>query len=113
MNNNAEEDRSIQRMLPVLEKELAILKADPEIAAMHDHCVRMHRAKIQELREKPDYSDFYSDLTGSRLEKLSRMHSHFGANVFLSGPDMIPDDVAERDPNDAFFFTVEKGETTH
>lgn len=113
MNNNAAEEQSITRMLTALEKELAALRADPEIAAMHDHCVRMHRAKIAKLRGTSDYGGFYADLTGPRLEKLSRMHMHFGANVFLSGPDVIPDDIVARDPDDTFFFTVEKGETTH
>lgn len=113
MNNNAEEDHSIQRTLPALEKELAALKSDPDIVAMHDHCVKMHSAKIEELRATSNYADFYADLTGERLEKLSRMHPHFGANVFLSGPEVIPEEIVDRDPDEQFFFTVEKGETTH
>ncbi len=113
MNNNAEEDHSITRMLPVLEAELAKLKSDPEIAALHDHCVAMHRAKIDELRATSNYADFYAELTGPRLEKLSRMHLHFGANVFLSGPEVIPEEIVDRDPDEQFFFTVEKGETAH
>jgi hypothetical protein len=42
------------------------------------------------------------------------MHPYFGANVFLAGPEVIPDWVVERDdlPED-FFFTVEKQETAH
>ena len=34
-----------------------------------------------------------NDLTGNRMERLSRMHHHFGANVFLAGPDVVPDDA--------------------
>jgi hypothetical protein len=47
------------------------------------------------------------------MEKLSRMHRHFGANVFLSGPECVPDEVLEKDVDEEFFFTVERGETAH
>lgn len=113
MNNNAEEDHSIRRMLPALRTELDRLMADPEIAAAHAHSVAMHRAKIDELRKRPDYASFYADLTGPRLERLSRLHAHFGANVFLAGPEVIPDEIAERDPEEDFFFTVDRTETSH
>lgn len=113
MNNNAEQDHSIQRMLPALKAEYDKLLADTEIAGRQAHCVRMHRAKIEELRATPNYADFYADLTGSRLERLSRLHGHFGANVFLAGPSVIPDEVVSREPGEDFFFTVEKGETAH
>ena len=113
MNNNAERETSIQRMIPRLEAELARLMADPEIAAAHRACVAAHRAKIDALRATETYAAFYADLTGPRLEKLSRMHTHFGANVFLQGPDCIPDEVLARSPGERFFFTVDPGETSH
>ena len=113
MNNNAEKDSSIQRMIPKLRVELEKLIADPEIAAIHHEAVKRHRAKIDELRATEKYTEFYKDLTGDRLKKLARLHSHFGSNVFLSGPDVIPVEVIEQDPDSDFFFTVEKGETIH
>lgn len=113
MNHNVEEDLSIQRMLPAAKAEFDRLMADPEIAGMHDRCVAMHRDKIAELRAAPNNAKFYADLTGPRLDKLSRLLSHFGSNVFLAGPEAIPDEVVDRDPDDEFFFTVEKTKTTH
>lgn len=113
MNNNFEEERSIQRMIPKLQEEYDRLMADPEIRAQHDACVKAHRDKIAELRATENYSKFYADLTGSRMEKLSRMHRHFGANVFLTGPECVPEDILARDPHEEFFFTVERGETAH
>jgi len=113
MNNNAEEDTSIQRMIPRVEKELARFMEDDEIAAMHAHCVKAHRAKIDALRQTQNYANFYQDLIGPRMRKLAHMHTHFGSNVFLSGPDCVPDEIVARDPDDTFFFTVERGETQH
>ena len=54
-NDAAFEDRSIQRYLPALEAALAELKFDPEIAALHADCVRLHRVKRDELLAHPSY----------------------------------------------------------
>ena len=113
MNNNATEDRSIQRMIPALRAEMDRLLADPEIAEAHAFCVDKHRAKIDALKATENYAKFFGDLTGERMETLSRMHHVFGANVFLAGPDVIPDEVVQKDPPEGFFFTVEKQETAH
>jgi len=113
MNHNADEDRSILRMLPALQAERARLMADPEIAAAQAACVAAHRARIAELRARPDYAALYDDLTGARLERLSRLLGHFGANVFLAGPDCIPDEVVQMAPAPDFFFTVPESETRH
>lgn len=111
MNHNAEEETSIQRMILILQVEYDKLMADPEIAAIHHEAVKRHRAKIDELWATEKYTAFYKDLTGERLKKLSRKHSYFGSNVFLSTPDVIPDEVVAKDLDSDFFFTVEKGET--
>ena len=114
MNNNAEQDLSIQSRLPMMQAELARMMADPEIAAAHDGAVAAHRAKIDALRKTETYAKFHAELTGPRLEKLSRLHHHFGSNVFLSGPEVVPDDVLEQEPGADWFFTVElSGETAH
>lgn len=113
MNNNFEEDLSIQKRLPMMRAELKKLLSDPEIRAAHEHAVAMHRAKINDLKATEKYSAFYAELTGPRLEKLSRLHVHFGSAVFLTGPDCVPPEVVARDPQDEFFFTVEATETNH
>ncbi|MCK0151190.1 glycosyltransferase family 2 protein [Marivita sp. S6314] len=114
MNNNAEEELSIQTRLPMMREELARLMADPEIAQAHHAAVAAHRAKIDALRATETYANFFAELTGARLEKLSRLHSHFGSNVFLSGPEVVPDEVLDRDTDEDWFFTVElTGETAH
>ncbi len=114
MNNNADEDHSIQRRLPMMQAELTRLLADPEIAAAHESAVTKHRAKIAALRALPDYAQFYKVLTSRRQQALSRLHSHFGANVFLSGPTVIPDEILTRDPDGDWFFTVEReSDTAH
>ncbi|MBR9842519.1 MAG: glycosyltransferase family 2 protein [Rhodobacteraceae bacterium] len=113
MNNNATEDTSIQRMIPMLREEMDRLMADPEIAEAHAYCVDKHRAKIDALKATENYAKFYDDLTGERMETLARIHHVFGANVFLAGPDVIPDDVVQKDPPEGFFFTVEKQKTVH
>ncbi|MCK0166327.1 glycosyltransferase family 2 protein [Jannaschia sp. S6380] len=114
MNNNAVRDRSIQRMLPALEAELARLKALPGVAAQHDACCAAHRTKIAELRGAGAFAKFYDEITGPRMDRLSRMHAHFGSNVFLAGPDAVPDEVVAAEHPEDFFFTVEDvGETRH
>lgn len=114
MNNNAEEDLSIQKRLPMMRDALARLMADPEIADAHQAAVAAHRAKIDALRSTENYAKFHAELTGRRLEKLSRLHAHFGSNVFLSGPQVVPDEVLFREPDEDWFFTVEPtDETAH
>ncbi|MDK3016255.1 glycosyltransferase family 2 protein [Pseudodonghicola flavimaris] len=54
-NDPAWQDLSIRRYLPDLQTALADLKADPEIAALHDRAVALHRAKRDELLARPAY----------------------------------------------------------
>lgn len=113
MNNNAEANTQIHRSLPAAKAEFARLMGDPDIRAAHGHAVKRHREKIDALRATENYSKFYTELTGERMQRMSKMHAHFGANVFLSGPEVVPDEVVMQDQPDDFFFTVEKGETAH
>ncbi|MFN6924046.1 MAG: glycosyltransferase family 2 protein [Tabrizicola sp.] len=106
MNNNAEQDRSIMRMLPGLQDEMSRLLSDAEIRAAHEGCIAAHRARIAELRQAEDYARFYDEITGERMQRLSRMHRHFGTNVFLAGPGVIPDELVFQDHPDSFFFNV-------
>lgn len=61
-NDPAYEDRSILRYLPALTEALAALKADPEIAALHDACCTAHRARAKALRAQPEYEQMAAHL---------------------------------------------------
>ncbi len=106
MNFNVEEDRSIQRMIPATRAEFDRLMALPGVAERHAACIAAHREKIAKLCDRPDQAEFHAQLTSERLRRLSRLHGHFGANVYLAGPDCVPDAVAFCDPAPDFFFTV-------
>ncbi len=60
-NDPAYEDRSILRHLPALKAEMERLK-DPEITALHDECVRLHRAKRDALMDQPAYQAMRAQL---------------------------------------------------
>ncbi len=113
MNNNEEEDRSIMRMADRFLAELSDIKSDPEIAALHEASVRAHKEKIEALRADGRFSAFFNEITSPRMQRLSRMHRHFGANVFLGGPQVVPNDIVDKDNSEDFFFTVERQETSH
>jgi len=114
MNHNVVEDRRMERMLPALQAEYDRLLADPDIRAAHDAAVAAHKAKIAELKQQPKYQAFHAELTSARLRKLSTLHGHFGSNVYLAGPQVIPDDIVDQSPDSDFFFTVDAvDETQH
>ena len=114
MNHNVVQDRRMERMLPALQAEYDSLMSDPDIRAAHDACVLAHKGKIAELKQQPKYQEFHAELTSARLRKLSTLHGHFGSNVYLAGPQVIPDDVVDQAPDDEFFFTVDTvDETQH
>ncbi|WP_233270384.1 glycosyltransferase family 2 protein [Chachezhania sediminis] len=106
MNNNAEQDLSIQRNLPGMRAEHARLMADPEIAAAHRACVAAHRARIAELKADGEYAGLYAGITGERLRRLSTRLRHFGAAVFAAGPDVIPDEALQEALPKQYFFNV-------
>ncbi len=113
MNNNAVEENSIKARIPMMEERLKILMSDPEIAAQHHKCVAAHRTKIDALKAQPAQQEFFQTLTSARMERLSKLHRHFGSAVFLTGPEAVPDDVVFGDHPSDYFFTVDKGETQH
>ncbi len=90
MNNNAEMDRSILNKINRAKAKFDELMTDPEIEAQHKACVKAHVKRIDELKERPDYLEMYEALKSERLVKLSRLHAHFGKDIFMSGPDVIP-----------------------
>lgn len=114
MNFNMVEDRSIQRMIPLARAEYDRLLSDPEIRAAHEAAVAAHRAKIAELKARPDQAAFYAELTGERMESLSRMLHVFGSSVFNAGPKVIPPDLHRMTLPPDFYFTVEhEGDAEH
>lgn len=114
MNHNVKRDARMTRMKDALQTEYDRLLADPDIRAAHEACVAAHKAKIAELKQQPKYKEFYAELTNERTRRLSRLHGHFGSHVYLAGPQVIPDEIAMRDPESEFFFTVEyQGEIHH
>lgn len=64
-NDGGWEDRSIQRHLPALAAALAELKSDPEIAALHDECVRRHRERGAALLEREEYRAMRAQLSAA------------------------------------------------
>jgi len=106
MNFNAETDHAIGRMIPAARAEFNRLMADPEIAAAHEAAVAWHRAKIAELKARPDQAAFYAALTSERMERLCRLQAHFGSAVFGAGPEAIPADLPLDDLPKDFFFTL-------
>ena len=107
MNFNAEEDRSIQRMLPAMRVEHARLVTDPVIRAAHDACVAAHRGKIADLMAAETPRAFFGELTSPRMERLCTMQQHFGAAVFQAGPLAIPPGLEMREPGTDWFFTLD------
>jgi len=118
MNHNTTEDRSIQRMIPTLQAEWEALIGNPEIRAAHANCVKNHRGKIAELMARPEAKTFFDTLNSERNRALSRMLPIFGSNVFLAGPECIPEQLVDKFANGQlpgdFFFSVDRPtETQH
>ena len=61
-NDPAWEDTSILRYLPALKKEMGRLKRLKGIKALHEDCVRLHRAKRDALLEKDAYREMRAQL---------------------------------------------------
>ncbi|MDD9977779.1 MAG: glycosyltransferase family 2 protein [Boseongicola sp.] len=106
MNHNGSEDTSIQRLSPKVLEEKSALLALPKVRELHESSVAWHKARIAALKEQDAYREIFDAITGPKLQRLSRMLSHFGSNVFLAGPEVIPDDVAKRSNDGDWLFTV-------
>ena len=107
MNHNADEDRSIQRLAKRVAAEKAALLALPGVGEAHAAAVDWHRRKIEALRADPKQAALFASITSTRMERLSRMATYFGNNIYLAGPQVIPDDIAARSPTPPFFFTID------
>ena len=105
MNHNVEEDKSIQRLANRTASVKAELLSLPGVANAHSHAVAWHQSRIAELKADPETSDFYKQITSTRMQKLSRYGPHFGMKVFMEGPHVVPDEIFDRDSMDNFYFT--------
>ncbi|MEQ9039262.1 MAG: glycosyltransferase family 2 protein [Silicimonas sp.] len=106
MNHNVTEDLSIRRLDDRVAAERGRLAALPGVAAAHEAAVDWHRARIARLRADPDQAALFAEITGPRMEKLSRMTPNFGSGVFYGGPGVIPDEIVARDASERFYFNV-------
>ncbi|MDA7965936.1 glycosyltransferase family 2 protein [Ruegeria sp.] len=58
MNVNKEQDLSIQPIADRAAPILAELKADPELSRLHAQACAWHRAKVSEIKMRPDWVEF-------------------------------------------------------
>ncbi|MGI9389461.1 MAG: glycosyltransferase family 2 protein [Boseongicola sp.] len=107
MNHNACEDRTIDRNGVKVAEERKKLEAVQGVSEAHANSVVWHKSRISELLQNSEIQTFFETICGYRLRKLSRMLDHFGSNVFLSGPQVIPDEIVAREPGDSWQFTVQ------
>ncbi len=66
-------DVTIKRNIPRLKAELARLKADPELARLHQAGLDWHRAKAEELHRNPEFADLYEKALETSLKPLERV----------------------------------------
>lgn len=93
MNHNAVAERSILKRLPAAKAEFAKLMADPEIAAAHHAAVAFHRAKIADLRTRPEYAALYETVNSEKMAAVSRILKRFDNALFSEGPHAIPEEI--------------------
>ena len=110
MNHNASQDRTIDRYQARAAEERKRLEAIPNVAEAQASAASWHRKRISELLQASENKSFLETITGDRMRRLSRMLGHFGSNVFLSGPQVIPDDILARNPDGDWQFTVPRGQ---
>ncbi|WP_370284812.1 glycosyltransferase family 2 protein [Pseudooceanicola nanhaiensis] len=73
MDWNDTRDVTIQRNLPRLKTEMARLRADPTLEALHAAGLAWHRAKAEELRDTPEFRALYDQALGIRLNGTERV----------------------------------------
>ena len=106
MNHNLEVDHSIRRLDERVSAEKQALLALPGVKDAHERTVDWHKNRIKGLMQDYDYEQFYRTITSKRMQRLSRLHGHFGMSVYIAGPEVIPDEISRRSPKEEFFLTV-------
>ncbi|MEM7545063.1 MAG: glycosyltransferase family 2 protein [Pseudomonadota bacterium] len=72
MCRGGEVDTSIQRHIPAMTAEVARLREDAELAALHDASVEWHHAKIADLEAVPEFAAMKADIL--RLSEAGDHH---------------------------------------
>jgi len=86
MNTNHMRDYSILRHTPEMLRELARLRSDPVLADLHRQAVAWHRAKIDDIKARPDWREF-----------IDMVYNHPGHSrpTAAEGPEQAPQPAAE------------------
>ncbi len=66
-------DTTIKRNLPRLREEYARLLRDAELRDLHEAGLAWHRAKAEELRKTPEFSELYDQALNVRLNATERV----------------------------------------
>lgn len=72
MDWNDHEDHAILRNLPRLNKALADMKSDPEIAQLHKDAVFWHKTRATALRQDPDMAELIQSIRALSLSQCER-----------------------------------------
>ncbi|ATF17743.1 Glycosyl transferase family 2 [Phaeobacter gallaeciensis] len=62
-NYASETDARMHNRAPIMRSELDSLMADAKLASLHAEAVQWHKAKIADLKSKPEYAALYENLT--------------------------------------------------
>lgn len=68
MDRNEEQDTSIRRMVPAMEKNLAELMNDDKLAQLHGEAVQWHQAQIDEALKHPSIAEMYERLGTEKMD---------------------------------------------
>jgi hypothetical protein len=96
MNFNMERDDSIARMIPAARAEYDRLLGLRGMKTRQKEAVKLHRAKIRELLDRPDMAAFFGDITSARMRLISRHLNLLNRQVLTEGPSKIPQKVFDR-----------------
>ena len=72
MDWNDHQDVTIQRNLPRLRAEMARLKQDATLAALHEKAVAWHRERAAKLRADPEFADLLAAIRRTQLSATER-----------------------------------------
>lgn len=72
MNQNHSEEKTIQTKIPAFRVEYDRLMADEVIADLHAKACDWHRAKIAELKNRPDYEEFFAQISAVDRDQCPR-----------------------------------------
>ncbi len=92
MNHNVLRETSIQPKLKAARALFDTFMQDETLKALHQTGVANHKARIQSLKQDPEYAALYDTVTSTLLQMYSRLTPHFGNWIFAAGPKSIPEE---------------------